>query len=47
LAREKANLIRLKGGFPLNPQEIINVQIKIEGLEDGLGRLIDLKEELF
>jgi hypothetical protein len=28
--------------FPLNTQNIINIQTDIEGLEDGINRLSDL-----
>lgn len=47
LASEKASLVRYKSQFPLNAQNVVNVQVKIESLEDGLARLIALKEELF
>jgi hypothetical protein len=47
LASEKASLVRYKSQFPLNAQNLVNVQVKIESLEDGLARLIALKEELF
>jgi hypothetical protein len=47
LAGEKASLVRLKSGFPLNVQQIIDTQLRIESLEDGLKRLGDLKLELF
>ena len=47
LAGEKASLIRLKSKFPLNAQDIIDTQLRIESLEDGLKRLGLLKAELF
>jgi hypothetical protein len=47
LAGEKASLLRLKSKFPLNAQDIIDTQLRIEGLEDGLKRLGLLKAELF
>jgi len=47
LAGEKASLVRLKSKFPLNAQDIIDTQLRIESLEDGLKRLGDLKAELF
>lgn len=47
LASEKANLVRHKSSFPLDAQSVVNSQIKIEGLEDGLKRLNELREELF
>jgi hypothetical protein len=33
--------------FPLNTQNIINIQTDIEGLEDGIKRLSDLESDLF
>lgn len=47
LASEKASLVRLKSSFPLHVQQIIDTQLRIESLEDGLKRLGDLKAELF
>ena len=47
LASEKASLVRLKSSFPLNVQAVIDTQLRIESLEDGLKRLGDLKAELF
>lgn len=47
LASEKAALIRFKSQFPLNTETIVNTQIRIESLEDGLSRLNQLREELF
>jgi hypothetical protein len=47
LAGEKASLVRLKSKFPLNAQDIIDTQLRIESLEDGLKRLGLLKAELF
>jgi hypothetical protein len=47
LASERATLIRYKSQFPLVAQNIVNHQVKIESLEDGLARLNALKSELF
>lgn len=47
LAGERATLVRYKSQFPLAAQYVIDSQIRIESLEDGLARLIALKEELF
>ena len=47
LASERATLVRHKSQFPLRAQCVIDSQIKIESLEDGLARLNALKEELF
>ena len=47
LAGERATLVRYKSQFPLMAQYIIDSQIRIESLEDGLARLNALKQELF
>lgn len=47
LASESAALVRLKGQFPLDAQAIVDRQVRIESLQDGLKRLNDLKTELF
>ena len=47
LAGERATLVRYKSQFPLMAQYVIDSQIRIESLEDGLARLTALKEELF
>lgn len=47
LASERATLVRYKSNFPLNAQYVIDSQIRIESLEDGLARLNALKQELF
>lgn len=47
LAEKQACLVRVKSEFPLAPQRIIDIEIEIEGLEDGLARLQALEEELF
>lgn len=47
LAGERSTLVRYKSQFPLMAQNVIDSQIRIESLEDGLARLTALKEELF
>ena len=47
LAISRQDLLKAKSAQPFNAQNIINVQIHIEGLEDGLDRLLTLMEELF
>jgi len=47
LAGERATLVRYKSQFPLMAQYVIDSQIRIESLEDGLARLNALKQELF
>ena len=46
LEKAKANLASLKNDYPLNPQAIIEVQLNVESLEDGLKRLDILSNEL-
>ena len=46
LEKAKANLASLKNDYPLNPQAIIEVQLNVESLEDGLKRLDTLSNEL-
>ncbi len=47
LAARKSDLARAKSSYPLNADKIIEFQIDIEGMEDGLKRLNALREELF
>jgi hypothetical protein len=47
IAAARKDLAGLKDSYPLNPQAIIDKQIDLEGLEDGLERLISLQKELF
>ena len=47
LAGKEKELARAKGAYPLNAQVIINLQIEVEGLNDGLKRMEALQEELF
>lgn len=47
LAISRQDLLKAKSAQPFNAQRIIDVQIHIEGLEDGLDRLLNLMEELF
>lgn len=47
LGKVQKELRIAKSEFPLNTQEIINKQIEVESLLDGLKRLEKLKNELF
>jgi len=47
LAAKKQELLKPKSAQPFSAQRIIDVQIEIDGLEDGLSRLLNLMEELF
>lgn len=47
LAIENKKLLEAKSSRTFNSQKIIDVQIKIEGLQDGLARLNNLLAELF
>lgn len=47
LEAKKQSLFKEKSRYPLDSQSIINLQIEIEGLEDGLNRLKVLSKELF
>ena len=47
LASSRQDLLKAKSAQPFDAQKIINIQIRVEGLEDGLSRLLDLMEELF
>lgn len=47
LATNKRKLLQQMSSIPLDSQSIINIQVEIEGLEDGLKRLNSLKEVLF
>ena len=47
IAGSNKTLSTLKDAYPLNPQAIIDEQINLEGLQDGLARLVALQEELF
>ena len=47
LAASKQDLLKAKSAQPFDAQKIINIQIRVEGLEDGLSRLLNLMEELF
>lgn len=46
MEKAKAKLASLKNDYPLNPQAIIEVQLNVESLEDGLKRLENLSDEL-
>ena len=45
LATKKAELEEAKTSYPLDTLKIINLQIEVESLQDGLSRLIALKTE--
>ena len=45
LASKRAELQDAKTSVPLNATNIVNLQIEVEGLEDGLKRLKNLQEE--
>jgi hypothetical protein len=45
LASKRAELQDAKMSVPLNATNIVNLQIEVEGLEDGLQRLKNLQEE--
>jgi hypothetical protein len=47
LVAKKQKLEQLKDSFPLKSQDIVNTEVEIEGLEDGLKRLEKLNAELF
>lgn len=47
LAAKKHELSTALGAFPFNSTNIINLQVEVEGLEDGLKRLNALKTQLF
>lgn len=45
LAAKKAELEEAKTSYPIDTLKIINLQIEVESLEDGLKRLEILKKE--
>jgi hypothetical protein len=45
LATKKAELDEAKTSYPIDTLKIINLQIEVESLEDGLSRLMELKKE--
>lgn len=45
LATKKVELEEAKTSYPLDTLKIINLQIEVESLQDGLSRLIALKKE--
>jgi hypothetical protein len=47
LASSRQSLLAAKSARPFNSQNVINQQLQIEGLEDGLNRLNGLLAELF
>ena len=47
LAEAEIQLLRTKSSIPFNSQSVVNAQIKVEGLKEGLTRLEALNAELF
>ena len=45
LATKKAELEEAKTSYPIDTLKIINLQIEVESLQDGLSRLMELKKE--
>jgi hypothetical protein len=45
LATKKSELDEAKTSYPIDTLKIINLQIEVESLEDGLKRLEILKKE--
>jgi hypothetical protein len=45
LATKKAELEEAKTSYPIDTLKIINLQIEVESLQDGLNRLMELKKE--
>jgi hypothetical protein len=47
LGTSKKRLADEKGAYPFNASKVIELQLEVEGLEDGLKRLEKLEKELF
>jgi multidrug efflux pump subunit AcrA (membrane-fusion protein) len=47
LAKANKELLQAKSAYPFDSKKIINAQLEVEGLEDGLSRLVNLQQELF
>jgi hypothetical protein len=47
IASVERDLLNWKSSFPLDAQRIIDIQVQLESLQDGLKRLQALQEELF
>lgn len=47
IASVERDLLNSKSTFPLDAQLIVSLQVKLEGLVDGLTRLQALQTELF
>jgi hypothetical protein len=47
LAEAEIRLLRTKSSIPFNSQAVVNAQIGVEGLKEGLARLNALDAELF
>jgi chromosome segregation ATPase len=47
IAKIEGELELIKHTYPLNPKEIVNLQVELESYKDGLKRLEALMTELF
>lgn len=47
IVSKQRELTNAKASITFNSKKIVNLQVELEGLEDGLSRLEALKEELF
>lgn len=47
IASAKKKIVDLERGYPFNAKSIIEAQVELEGLQDGLIRLNELKKRLF
>ena len=47
LAEAEIQLLRTKSSIPFNSQNVVNAQVRVEGLKEGLARLNALDSELF
>ena len=47
IAKIESELELIKHTYPLNPKEIVNLQVELESYKDGLTRLEALMTELF
>ena len=47
MAARRSDLSRAKATYPLDAHRVLEFQVDIESMEDGLKRLNALKEELF
>lgn len=47
LSSKRRELTNAKKAFPFNSNLVIQLQVEVEGLEDGMKRLEELQKELF